>query len=57
MKKHITISEAARLCRVSRKTLYNWLETGKIHAQREGDRWKIPPESMNALLERGRDPP
>ena len=39
--KLLTPSEAAAILRVTRRTIYTWLRTGKLKAKRVGGIWRI----------------
>lgn len=50
----VTIVQAAKLCGVTRRTIYNWLDKGKVSYQ---DFWRTPGGSIrirvSALLKPG----
>jgi excisionase family DNA binding protein len=39
---YLTPQETAELLRVDRRTIYNWIRTGKLKAIKFGDTWRIP---------------
>ena len=39
---YLTPLEAAEILRVDRRTIYEWLETGKLKAKKIGGTWRIP---------------
>jgi excisionase family DNA binding protein len=38
---YLTPSEAAAILRVDRRTIYEWLRTGKLSGIKFGDSWRI----------------
>jgi len=42
----LTISEAAALLRIHRKTMYKLVKSGEIYAVRLGGQWRIPREEI-----------
>jgi excisionase family DNA binding protein len=46
----MTTNEAAELLRVSRRTLYKWRHSGKIHGRRAGKRVLYDPDELQAVL-------
>ena len=53
----LTIQEACRVARVSRRTLYNWMRDGKIRAVRTaGGGVRIDPASLFQTETRGIQP-
>jgi excisionase family DNA binding protein len=57
-KKHpdyLTAQEVADRCRVSRRTVYNWIGEGLLIAERAGPKiWLVSEEALAAFLKRGR---
>lgn len=52
---YLTTKEAMEIFKVSRLTLYRWIDAGKLQASKmPGGQWRIPREAVDALLE-GRD--
>ena len=49
----LTVSEVAETLRVSRKTLYRYLERGLIHGQKVGGEWRIPASELDRILREG----
>lgn len=39
---YLTPAEVAEILRVDRRTVYEWLRSGKLKAVRFGDTWRIP---------------
>lgn len=39
---YYTPKEAAEVCRVDRRTIYNWVRSGKLPAVKRGGVWNIP---------------
>lgn len=37
-----TLAEVEELTTVTRRTLYNWIDTGYLQAVKVGGRWKVP---------------
>ncbi|MDD2890865.1 MAG: helix-turn-helix domain-containing protein [bacterium] len=49
MKKLYTIPEIAKLLKVSRKTIYRYIKSGKLKATKIGQ-WRIKQEDLNKLI-------
>jgi excisionase family DNA binding protein len=50
MSTYYTPEEVATELRVTRRTVYEWLRTGRLHGLRAGKAWRIPAESVAAFL-------
>jgi excisionase family DNA binding protein len=48
-----TIEEVAKLLKVSRKTLYEWMGTGRLAFVLVGDRRRITQSALNGLIRAG----
>lgn len=48
----LTVSEVAKLMRVSEQTIRTWLRQNKIHAVRVGRPWRIPESAIMEMIER-----
>ena len=46
----LTVEEASNILKVSRKTLYNLMKRGEIHAVKVGKRWRILRISLERYL-------
>lgn len=44
------VAEAAEICGVSPKTIYSWIESGKIRTVLKAAPYRIPREELNRLL-------
>ena len=42
--------DIAAMLRVTRRTVYNYMKTGKLHAVKIGKYWHISQESLDAFL-------
>jgi excisionase family DNA binding protein len=51
MLKYYTPREVAQELRVTERTIYEWLTTGRLRGMRAGTRWRIRPEDVQAFLE------
>jgi excisionase family DNA binding protein len=51
--RYLTAPEAAYECRVHIKTLYVWINEGRLPARRVGRRWLVARSDLDAIL----DPP
>lgn len=51
MQKYYTPEEVAQELRVTRRTVYEWLTTGRLRGLRAGSRWRIRPEDMESFLQ------
>lgn len=49
--KFYSVDEIATMLRITRRTVYNYMKTGKLHAVKIGKYWHIPQESLNAFLQ------
>jgi excisionase family DNA binding protein len=50
MANYYTPEEVAEELRVTRRTVYEWLRTGRLRGLRAGRWWRIRPEDMDAFL-------
>lgn len=48
----LTIEEAAKKLKVSKRTVYEWIRTGKLEAVKAGTLWRIPEEAMEKFLKK-----
>jgi len=55
MEKFYTPEEIANNLKVSRKTVYNWIQEGRLKAVKIGHFWRIPESELNRLLGGGQD--
>lgn len=46
------LAEVEELTRVTRRTLYNWIDTGYLKADKVGGRWKVPPDEIERITQR-----
>lgn len=44
---YLTPAEAAKILRVDRRTIYEWLRSGKLKAVKFGGAWRIPRKSID----------
>jgi excisionase family DNA binding protein len=52
MEKFYTPEEVAANLKVSRKTIYNWIQEGRLKAVKIGHFWRISESELNRLLNR-----
>ncbi|HAA80520.1 MAG TPA: DNA-binding protein [Thermoanaerobacter sp.] len=50
MEKFYTPEEIAENLKVSRKTIYNWIQDGHLKAVKIGHFWRIPESELKRLL-------
>jgi len=53
MEKYYTPEEIAANLKVSRKTIYNWIQEGRLKAIKIGHFWRISESELNRLLAGG----
>lgn len=46
-----TLAEVEELTTVTRRTLYNWIETSYLEAVKVGGRWKVPPAEIERITQ------
>ncbi len=49
-----TIDEVAEYLRVTRRTIYRYIEQGKLPAYRVGDSWRFSDEDISEYLKKNR---
>ena len=49
-KEHYSTTEAAKIFRVSRKTIFKWIQLGKLKGNKVGRNYIIPQESITERL-------
>ena len=47
---YLTPDEVARICRVTRRTVYRWLEEGQLKAKRAGRGWRICRQQLDEFM-------
>ena len=47
----LTIEEFCRKVKVSRRTVYRWIASGKLNAKRAGRLWRISASDLEAFLQ------
>ena len=50
MEKYYTPEESAANLKVSRKTIYNWIQGGRLKAVKIGHFWRVSESELNRLL-------
>jgi excisionase family DNA binding protein len=53
MPKYYTPEEVAQELRVTRRSLYEWLKTGRLRGVLVGRGWRIRPEDVERFVQRG----
>lgn len=48
-----TLDEVAEILKVSRRTLYNYIKAGTLHAVKMGKYWRVSEESLQAFVSNG----
>ena len=46
----LEVRDVCALYHVERKTVYRWIESGRLEGKRAGRKWLFTPEAVNALL-------
>ncbi len=54
MEDYYTIEEIAKKLRVSRVTVYRWMQSGALRYVMAGERRRIPQSALDAFLREGR---
>lgn len=58
IRKMYTPQEVANILGIDRRTIYRWLEEGKVKATRVGKRfWRVTAEDLQELMTRGTNAP
>jgi putative molybdopterin biosynthesis protein len=45
-----TLKEARNILKVSRRSLYNFIKTGKLRASKVGREWRVSHEDLETLI-------
>lgn len=45
-----TLEEVADILKISRRTLYTYVKTGKLHAVKIGKHWRVSHDVMEAFI-------
>lgn len=53
---YLTPDEVAERCRVTRRTVYDWLREGKLRGRRAGRKWLVSDEDIDRFLDPGAGP-
>lgn len=48
-----TLGEIEELLQVTRRTLYNWIKSGKLKAFRIGKEWRVTREALEEFTQTG----
>lgn len=48
-----TLDEVAEILQVTKRTLYTYLKTGKLHAIKVGKYWRVTEDALQAFLSTG----
>lgn len=48
-----TLEEVQHLLQVTRRTLYNWIKSGKLKAFRAGRQWRVTKEALEDFTRTG----
>ena len=48
-----TILELVDILHVTRRSIYEWIKTGKLHAVKLGKEWRVREEDLDAFLANG----
>ncbi len=54
MEDYYTIEEVARKLRVTRTTVYRWMQSGALRYVMAGERRRIPQSALNSFLKDGK---
>ena len=46
----LTPTSVAKICQVSRKTVYRWIKGGDLSALRLGNQWRIRPQDFEDFI-------
>ncbi len=46
----LTPTNVAKICQVSRKTVYRWIKGGDLSALRLGNQWRIRPQDFEDFI-------
>lgn len=50
-----TLKEIEELLQVTRRTIYNWIKSGKLKAFRIGKEWRVTKEALEEFTQTGTD--
>jgi excisionase family DNA binding protein len=53
MPKYYTPEEVAQELRVTRRTVYEWLTTGRLRGMRAGNRWRVDVQDLETFIQPG----
>lgn len=45
-----TLKEVEEILSVTRKTIYSWIKSGKLHAVKVGSQYRVKKEDLESLL-------
>lgn len=51
--KTYTLDEAADILKLTKRTLYNYVKSGKLKAVKFGKYWRVSQENLEAFMEQG----
>lgn len=49
MDEYLTVEQVATKLQVSERTVYNWINSGKLSASKFGDNWRVTPAELEAF--------
>lgn len=53
IKRVYTLDEVADIMQVTKRTLYNYIKAGTLHAVKMGKYWRVPEESLQDFISNG----
>ena len=48
-----SLDEVADIMKVTKRTLYNYIKAGTLHAVKMGKYWRVPEESLHDFISKG----
>ena len=48
-----TLTELTESLGISRRTVYNWIKSGKLKAIKVGQQWRVTEDALNDFLQKG----
>jgi excisionase family DNA binding protein len=53
IKRVYTLDEVAEIMQVTKRTLYNYIKAGSLHAVKMGKYWRVSEENLQAFISTG----
>ena len=54
LEKYYSLREVEEIVGATRRTVYTWIKSGTLEAQKIGSQWRVPETALNAFINKNR---